>query len=46
MKSDLTKRNRLLRRYCPEYFEDETPAVHGKVVAADGVEIDAILFAS
>jgi hypothetical protein len=45
MKSDLTKRNRLLRKYCPEYFEDEAPAVHGKVVAADGVEIEAVLFA-
>ncbi len=42
MPSDLTKRNRLLRKYCPEYFEEETPAVHGRVVMADGVEIEAV----
>ncbi|MFG0275758.1 MAG: hypothetical protein ACF8QF_11955 [Phycisphaerales bacterium] len=45
MPSDLTKRNRLLRKHCPEYFGDETPAVHGKVVMEDGSEIGAVLFA-
>lgn len=43
--NDINKRNEVLRRHHPEFFDDEAPARHGKFQTEEGDDIDALMMA-
>jgi hypothetical protein len=42
-KFNLRKRNKVIRKYCPELFEKEPPSDKGKLLGAGDVPIDALM---